>query len=85
MNIKVLFFANFKELLKTGHLDFKLKPDSTVTDLCELLAQQGPAWESVFNDAQQKVKVSVNQEMADMNHRLQPEDEVAFFPPVTGG
>jgi molybdopterin synthase sulfur carrier subunit len=29
--------------------------------------------------------VAVNMEYADMNHKLQDGDEVAFFPPVTGG
>jgi sulfur-carrier protein len=31
------------------------------------------------------IRVAVNQDFADFDHRLAPDDEVAFFPPVTGG
>jgi len=85
MNVNLLFFASFKEQLDCGRLDFELTEGTTVAGLCEQLATKGGNWQSLFSAASQSVKVSVNQEMADMQTPLQANDEVAFFPPVTGG
>jgi molybdopterin synthase sulfur carrier subunit len=48
------------------------------------LMRRGGAWEEVLGDMK-VVRVAVNQDMAAANAPLNPGDEVAFFPPVTGG
>ena len=85
MKVKVLFFANLREQLGTGVEVLDL-PDSasTVAGLRMHLMQRGGAWQEVLGDMK-VVRVAVNQDMAAANAPLNPGDEIAFFPPVTGG
>jgi molybdopterin synthase sulfur carrier subunit len=85
VKVKVLFFANLREQLGTGVEVLDL-PDSasTVAGLRMHLMQRGGAWQEVLGDMK-VVRVAVNQDMAAANAPLNPGDEIAFFPPVTGG
>ena len=85
MKVKVLFFANLRERLGAGAEVVEI-PDSasTVAGLRLHLMRRGGAWEEVLGDMK-VVRVAVNQDMAAANASLNPGDEVAFFPPVTGG
>ena len=85
MKVKVLFFANLREKLGTP-VEVVDLPDSasTVAGLRLHLMQRGGAWHEVLADMK-VVRVAVNQDMAAANAPLNPGDEIAFFPPVTGG
>lgn len=85
MRVKVLFFANLRERLGTGAEVVEI-PDSagTVAGLRLHLMQRGGAWRDVLGDMK-GVRVALNQDMAAASAPLSPGDEVAFFPPVTGG
>ena len=85
MKVKVLFFASLREQLGTP-LEVVEIPDSasTVAGLRLHLMQRGGAWHAVLADMK-VVRVAVNQDMAAANAPLNQGDEVAFFPPVTGG
>jgi sulfur-carrier protein len=85
VKIKVLFFANVREKLGTAAEVVEL-PDSasTVAGLRLHLMKRGGAWNEALADMK-VVRVSVNKDMAAANAPLNPGDEVAFFPPVTGG
>jgi sulfur-carrier protein len=85
VKVKVVFFANLRERLGTGAEVVEI-PDSasTVAGLRQHLMQRGGAWQDVLGDMK-VVRVAVNQDMAAANVPLNPGDEVAFFPPVTGG
>lgn len=85
MKIKVLFFANFREILDCSSLDVELAEKATVADCCQLLAKKGEHFKGIFIDPSKSVKIAVNQEMAELSQSLAENDEVAFFPPVTGG
>jgi molybdopterin synthase sulfur carrier subunit len=85
VKVKVLFFASLRERLGTPLEEVDI-PDSasTVAGLRLHLMQRGGAWRDVLADMK-VVRVAVNQDMAAANAPLNPGDEVAFFPPVTGG
>jgi molybdopterin synthase sulfur carrier subunit len=83
--IRVLYFAGLKEALGSASEDFELPQGvHTVAALRERLRSRGGAWEKVLA-ASRAVRVAVNQEIAGPESRIAPGDEVAFFPPVTGG
>jgi molybdopterin synthase sulfur carrier subunit len=85
MKVKVLFFAGLREQLGTGVEELELPSGvSTVAALRNHLMQRGGAWQSVLAD-KKLVRVAVNRDMAQPVAAIKAGDEVAFFPPVTGG
>jgi molybdopterin synthase sulfur carrier subunit len=84
-NLKLVFFARLREDLGTGAEQLTLPPGvSTVAGLRAHLVERGGSWAAAL--AQGKaIRVAVNQEMAQPGTPVKPGDEVAFFPPVTGG
>jgi molybdopterin synthase sulfur carrier subunit len=56
----------------------------TVGELRTLLAARGPAWSAELAPGR-AVRVAVNHSLAESSDPLAAGDEVAFFPPVTGG
>jgi molybdopterin synthase sulfur carrier subunit len=85
VKVKVVFFASLRERLGTG-VEMVDLPDSasTVAGLRMHLMKRGGAWHEVLADMK-VVRAAVNHDMAAANEPLNPGDEVAFFPPVTGG
>ncbi|WP_396622440.1 molybdopterin converting factor subunit 1 [Marinobacter sp. W-8] len=81
--LTVRFFARLREELGTETLTLPASEHQTVEDLLTHLASRGGAWAQLTGG--QPVMVAVNQSMAKPSSRVQPGDEVAFFPPVTGG
>lgn len=80
--IKVLFFAQVRELTGTASLD--LEPAfADVATLRAALAKKGDRWALALESG--KLLAAVNQTLVPMSHPLRAGDEVAFFPPVTGG
>jgi sulfur-carrier protein len=83
MKIKVLYFAGLREQLGTAGEDIEVAA-TTVAGLRAQLMARGGAWQSAL--AQGKaLRVAVNQEMAQPTTSVNAGDEIAFFPPVTGG
>ena len=85
MSLTLLYFARLREALGTG--SEKVEPAASVTDVAELLdwlRARGDAWSDELGPSR-SLRVAVNQEMADLATPLRDGDEVAFFPPVTGG
>jgi len=83
--VKLLYFASIRSRLGLGEEELEL-PDGVAT-VAELIAWQrcrGPAFAEAFKDLT-VVRVAVNEEYAEPARRLGDRDEVAFFPPVTGG
>jgi len=85
VKVKVLFFANLRERVGQA-VEVVDIPDSasTVAGLRLHLMKRGGAWQEVLSDMK-VVRVAVNHDMAAANAPLNPGDEIAFFPPVTGG
>lgn len=81
--IHVRFFARLREELGTGELAFPAGAATNAGDIAWALAEQGGPWQQLTGD--QPVLVAVNQAMAKLSTPVKAGDEVAFFPPVTGG
>jgi sulfur-carrier protein len=83
--MKVLYFAWLKQ--KVGLAEEEVSPPSEVTDVAGLLdwlSKRSPR----HGDALARrgvVRVAVNQSYAKLDHPVRGDDEIALFPPVTGG
>ena len=82
---KILYFASLAETLglRSEQLDLPSDCDS-VTDLVTLLRARGEPFDSTF-DGKTRILVAINQQMSDADMSIDSNDEIAFFPPVTGG
>ncbi len=82
--VKVLYFASLRETLGVSCEDIQWETTpSAVESLLKHLASRAEPWPSL--GATKNLRVAVNQIMASPNTLIHDGDEVAFFPPVTGG
>lgn len=83
--MKVLYFAWLRERTGVASEDIPL-PDQcrTVGDLVALLKTKSPGHAEAFSEPS-TIKVAVNQDFGSFETAIAEGDEVAFFPPVTGG
>lgn len=79
------YFASLRESLNCEEERVSLENTEikTVNDLVVRLSQRGSPWE-LLEDKRQ-VLVAVNQTICPRSQTLQGDEEVAFFPPMTGG
>ena len=82
--LNVLYFASLREVLGTASESIALPVPATVTALIAVLRARGDSWFDALGP-DKRWRVAVNQEMAAMDTTLHAGDEVAIFPPVTGG
>jgi len=83
--MKVLFFARLREALGEGSLTLPAGVElETVGQLRDWLQKEAPP-DLAAAISEANVVCAVNQRVADADHRLEADDEIAFFPPVTGG
>jgi len=83
--IKISYFASIREQLGVADEALDIPADVlNVADLSSWLQRErGEKWSSALGNV--STLYAVNQEMVNAQHLLQSGDEVAFFPPVTGG
>ncbi|HET7547261.1 MAG TPA: molybdopterin converting factor subunit 1 [Gemmatimonadaceae bacterium] len=85
MTVTILYFAALRERVGVSHEQVALPPGApTVASLVDQLRSRDARWTEAFAPGK-TWRVSVNQHMADTATPIKPGDEVAFFPPVTGG
>lgn len=83
--MNVLYFAWLKDRVGTDAETVTPPPSvTTVGALVDWLVDQSPGHAAAFED-RAIIRAAVNQDFADMDDPVNPGDEVAFFPPVTGG
>jgi molybdopterin converting factor subunit 1 len=82
MNLTVKLFATLKDKAQASQLALELKQaHPRVTDLLAEIVAQKPALES----SMKSILVAVNHEFAFPDQVISPKDEIALFPPVSGG
>lgn len=81
--VKVKFFAALRERLDCAEIEIESQHDDTVALIRERLVKQYPAWqhELVTNE----VLCAKNFTFTELDAAVVSGDELAFFPPVTGG
>ena len=83
--MKVFYFAWVRDKIGLESEEFDLPTDiKTAGEFTEWLKCRGDAYAEVIR-ASDTVKMAVNQEYAGPKHPISNDDEVALFPPVTGG
>ncbi|AVM59113.1 MULTISPECIES: molybdopterin synthase sulfur carrier subunit [Haemophilus] len=80
--LKVLFFAQTRELIGVDELSIEAE-FTTADKLREHLAQKGDKWALALE--KEKLLVAINQTLMPLESAVKSGDEIAFFPPVTGG
>lgn len=83
--VTLLYFASLRERLDCSRESLALPAGTpTVGDLVERLRSREGAWAEAFAPGRDW-RVAVNRDMANLATPVKPGDEIAFFPPVTGG
>ncbi len=83
--LTILYFAWLRERVGRSQEELHLSPGiHTVADLVTYLADRGAGYATAFQN-RRTIRCAVNQEFADPDAAVHPGDEIAFFPPVTGG
>ncbi len=83
--MKLLYFAWVRQNVGVAEEEFALpKGVTTVSQLIDALRARGPGYAEAFRDVS-RLRCAVNQTHAGFDAALRAGDEVAFFPPVTGG
>lgn len=83
--VQILYFAWLRDRLGRSEDRLTLPPEvGQVHELLQWLQARDPAMAAIAGEGR-VVRVAVNQEFARPDHPVGPGDEIAFFPPVTGG
>jgi molybdopterin synthase sulfur carrier subunit len=83
--MKLLYFAWLRTKLGKPGEELSPPPDvATVGQLLDWLQTLSPTHQAVLAD-RRAVRVAVNQNYVGDDHPVRPDDEIALFPPVTGG
>lgn len=83
--IDVLYFARVREALGQSHERLDRSEDlATVADLIDHLRARGGVWATTLS-RDETLLTAVNQEIARADTPIRDGDEIAIFPPVTGG
>ena len=83
--MKILYFAKIKEIIGKSEDSISLDKQTTVKDIVEKLKLIDESYKLAFNNLK-SVKCSVNcNYINSFQTKVTDKDEIAFFPPVTGG
>ncbi len=83
--LKLLYFASLRERMGRAEEELPASPGvDTIADLISLLQQRDAAGAVAFANPS-LVRAAINQDFARPEAPVHDGDEIAFFPPVTGG
>lgn len=81
MKVTVKFFAQLREQLGCSEAEVEVSPSATMADVRMALQQSLEMHDALS----QPVLMACNQQLVAESHSVSPDDELAMFPPVTGG
>jgi len=81
MKVRVLFYAQLRDLVETRQLDVDVADGATVRDLLEQIYAQQPK----LRPHDKSILIGAGVEFVDRNYKLCPGDEISIMPPVQGG
>ena len=81
MKIQVLYFASLAEHVGLRNEEIETAAADTGALIAEL-KRRGDLWKTAFDN---RIRIAVNQQVVKADHVIADGDEIAFFPPVTGG
>lgn len=81
----IKYFSSVREMIGKSEETLP-QPESitTVSDLLDYLCERGDAYAAALSD-RKFIRIAVNQTHVPHSHKLSMGDEIAIFPPVTGG
>ena len=79
--LKISFFASLKDLVGCSEVELDLDGEATVRDIFKRLGRQYPE----LKRYELVLLIAVNQEYTGWDQSVAAGDEIAFFPPVSGG
>lgn len=85
MKVNILYFAKLREAVGVEAETLEINENSKVSDLLNFLQNREQKWSEYFSDKKNLLRVAVNQKIVDSDHFISDGDEIAIFPPVTGG
>ena len=81
MEVKILFFASFRDIVGSSSLQLAILESTTTTTVFEQLCQSYPQ----LKEGADQISVAVNKVYITAPVTLKDGDEVAFLPPISGG
>ncbi len=79
MKVEVQFFARCREIVGEKQKELEVEEGMRIKDIIDLLINEYPELKKV------KLIASLNHKYAELEEKLKDKDEVAVFPPVSGG
>ncbi len=82
--MKILYFANIRQTI--GKIEEQIDIDETYTveEIIKILVKKNEKYKKAFSNID-NIKCSINLNFVKLNAKVKNTDELAFFPPVTGG
>ena len=83
--MKILYFSWIKDGLGKSQEEISLNNNiKTISDLINFLITINDSYNKIFSDVS-SIRCSKNMNLVNFDENITNEDEIAFFPPMTGG